>query len=82
MDWNLAKGAGPKVDKARQDVAAGLSRWGKRYPKLCSWVEDNIEETLTFYRLPVQHRKNLKSTNMLERLMEEINDGGIERALG
>jgi len=45
-------------------------------------VEDNIEETLTFYRLPVQHHKNLKSTNMLERLMEEINDGGIERALG
>jgi putative transposase len=36
------------------------------------WVEENIEETLTFYRLPLQHHKHLKSTNMLERLDEEI----------
>src|SRR5215471_17253218 len=32
----------------------------------------NIDETLTFYRLPRQHHKHLKSTNMLERLNEEI----------
>jgi putative transposase len=59
-------------EEARQDVAAWLARWGKRYPKLCSWAEDNIEETLSIYRLPRQHHKNLKSTNMLERLMEEF----------
>jgi putative transposase len=46
--------------------------WGKHYAKLYAWVEENIEETLSFYRLPRQHHKNLKSTNMLERLMEEI----------
>ena len=34
--------------------------------------EENIDETLTFYRLPRQHHKHLKSTNMLERLNEEI----------
>lgn len=33
------------------------------------WAEETIEETLTFYRLPRQH---LKSTNILERLNEEI----------
>ena len=33
---------------------------------------ENIDETLTFYRLPRQHHKHLKSTNMLERLNEEI----------
>ncbi len=58
--------------EARQDLAAWLLKWGKRYAKLCAWVEENIEETFSFYRLPRQHRKNLKSTNMLERLMEEI----------
>jgi hypothetical protein len=41
-------------------------------PKLTGWVEENIDETLTFYRLPRQHHKHLKSTNMLERLNEEI----------
>ena len=29
-------------------------------------------QTLTFYRWPRQHHKHLKSTNMLERLNEEI----------
>ena len=60
------------AQEARQDLAAWLTKWGKRYAKLCAWVEGNIEETFSFYRLPRQHHKNLKSTNMLERLMEEI----------
>jgi putative transposase len=60
------------IEEARQDLAAWLKKWSSRYPKLCDWIENNIEETLTFYRLPRQHHKNLKSTNMLERLNEEI----------
>jgi putative transposase len=60
------------VEEARRDLAAWLAKWTKRYPRLCVWVEENIEETLSFYRLPRQHHKNLKSTNMLERIMEEI----------
>ena len=59
-------------DIFRRDLSAWLGKWAARYPKLCSWVEENIEETLSFYRLPRQHHKNLKSTNMLERIMEEI----------
>jgi len=35
-------------------------------------VEENIGSPLTFYRLPRQHHKHLKSTNMLERLNEEL----------
>jgi putative transposase len=60
------------IEEARQDLAAWLKKWSGRYPKLCDWAETNIEETLTFYRLPRQHHKNLKSTNLLERLNEEI----------
>lgn len=60
------------MNEARKDLANWLSRWQAKYPKLCSWVEDNIEETLSFYGLPLGHHKHLKSTNMLERLNEEI----------
>ena len=60
------------LEEARRDLAAWLAKWGTRYPKLCAWVEQNIEATLTFYRLPRQQHKHLKSTNMLERLNEEI----------
>ena len=60
------------IDEARTDLAAWLARWQSKYPKLTDWVEAHIEETWTFYRLPRQHHKHLKSTNMLERLNEEI----------
>jgi transposase-like protein len=58
---------------ARADLAAWLKKWTPRYPKLTSWVEENIEETFTYFRLPRQHHKHMKSTNMLERCNEEIN---------
>jgi putative transposase len=60
------------LSEAQKDLSAWLARWQKTYPKLCDWVEENISETLTFYRLPLGHHKHLKSTNMLERLNEEI----------
>lgn len=58
--------------EARDDLAGWLEKWQKKYPKLCAWVEENIEETWSFYRLPIQHHKHMKSTNMLERINEEI----------
>ena len=60
------------LQEAERDLAAWLSRWQQKYPKLCDWVEENILETLTFYRLPREYHKHLKSTNMLERMNEEI----------
>ena len=60
------------LGEARNDLAAWIAKWESRYAKLVAWVEENIEETLTFYRLPAQHHKHLKSTNMLERLNEEL----------
>lgn len=60
------------VKEARSDLVAWLKKWQSKYPKLCSWVEENIEETMTFYRFPLAHHKHIKSTNMLERLNQEI----------
>lgn len=58
--------------EAKADLAAWLNKWSGKYSKLCLWVEENIERTLTFYRWPRAHHKHLKSTNMLERVNEEI----------
>ena len=60
------------LKEAQQDLAAWLRRWEGRYPRLTDWAEEHIGETLTFYRLPRQHHKHMKSTNLLERLNEEI----------
>lgn len=60
------------LKEAQADLAGWLKRWERRYPRLTDWAEENIGATLTFYRLPRQHHKHLKSTNLLERLNEEI----------
>jgi len=60
------------VEEARRDLKQWLEKWSVTYPKLCAWVEANIEETWTFYRLPLAHHKHLKSTNLLERFNQEI----------
>lgn len=39
---------------------------------LCDWVENKIEDTPAFCRLPREHHKHLKPMNMLERLNEEL----------
>jgi transposase-like protein len=61
-----------ELAEAKADLAAWLRKWSPRYDRLTVWVEENVEETFTYYRLPRQHHKHMKSTNMLERLNEEI----------
>jgi transposase-like protein len=58
--------------EARNDRTAWRARWAGKYPRPTSWVEENLEETRSFYHFPRQHHQHLKSTNMLERLHEEI----------
>jgi putative transposase len=58
--------------EARLHLHAWIERWAAKYPKLCAWVEEAIEQTWTFYRSPREHHKHLKSTNLLERLNQEL----------
>ena len=53
--------------EARRDIAQWLAKWQAKYPRLCNWVEDNIEETLTYYRLPLPHHKHMKSTDEIDK---------------
>lgn len=58
--------------EARLQLRAWIEKWAGKHPRLCAWVEENIEETWTFYRQPREHHKHLKSTNLLERLNQEF----------
>jgi putative transposase len=60
------------VAEARLPLRAWLEKWAAKHSKLCAWVEESIEETWTFYRQPREHHKHLKSTNLLERLNQEL----------
>jgi len=60
------------IKEASADLASWLERWSAQYANLCDWVEENIEQTFTFFRLPRAHHKHLRSTNLLERVNEEL----------
>jgi putative transposase len=61
-----------QLKEVKADIKVWIENWQGRYRKLVAWVEENIEEKLTCYRLPLAHHRNMKSTNMLERFNEEI----------
>ena len=60
------------LGEVRRDIAQWLAKWQGKYSRLCDWVEENVEERLTYFRLPLPHHKHMKSTNMLERLNQEL----------
>ena len=70
------------LPEARRDLAAWLAKWSGKYPKLIGWVEENIDETLTFYRLPRQHHKHMKSTDEIDKPQLEMNSGFFVRPGG
>ncbi|RMD66011.1 IS256 family transposase [Candidatus Pacearchaeota archaeon] len=43
-----------------------------KHAALAAWLDENIESCLTVNHLPIEHRRKMKSTNMLERLNEEL----------
>lgn len=44
----------------------------RRKEHVWTWIEENVEETLAVLDLPIEHRKKMKSTNMLERFNQEL----------
>jgi putative transposase len=62
-------------DKARAlEHSSELSKYLRKHKKdhIADWLVENLEETLGVYQLPQEHRKRMKSTNMLERLNQEL----------
>lgn len=41
-------------------------------PEVSRWIDEHIESCLSVYNLPVPHWRKMKSTNMLERLNQEL----------
>jgi len=59
-------------DAAREQLQRVVRKHQKSAPKLAAWLEENVPESLTVFRLPAAHRQRLRTTNMLERLNREL----------
>ena len=74
--WVLGLVRGITGSQTRREADRQLKRaveaLGTAYPKLAGFLEDHGSEMLGVYELPPSHRTVMRSTNMLERLNQEL----------
>jgi putative transposase len=57
---------------ATEQLGRVVRKYTPSAPKLAAWLEENVPESLSVFRLPAAHRRRLRTSNMLERLNREI----------
>ncbi|GAF74553.1 unnamed protein product [marine sediment metagenome] len=63
----------PDRKSAEERLKSYVAKYEKTAARLSVWMEENLPEGLTVFALPEGHRKRMRTTNMLERVHEEIN---------
>jgi transposase-like protein len=63
----------PDRPEAERQLGLAVKKDQTKAPRLAEWLEANVLESLTIFLLPPGHRRRLRTSNMLERLNEEIN---------
>ena len=63
----------PDRTEAERQLDLAVKKYRAKAPRLAEWLEQNVPESLTVSLLPAEHRRRLQTSNMLERLNEEIN---------
>lgn len=53
-------------------LSRAVQKYARSAPSLSAWMEENIPESLTVLDFPIQYRRFLRTTNMLERINREI----------
>ena len=62
----------PDRREAERLLAAMVEKYRDTAPRLAAWLESDVPEGLTVFAWPAAWRKRLRTTNVLERLNEEI----------
>lgn len=64
--------AAPDVEQARERKDKLVKELERVKPKIADWLDTDLESCLTVYSLPPEHRKRMRSTNMIERFNQEL----------
>jgi putative transposase len=81
------------MDEARRRLHQFCEQFEKKFPKAVKLLEEGFEDAMAVMALPAKYRKRLRTTNMQERLNEEIrrrervirifpNDASANRLIG
>ena len=60
------------ANHAQEELVRFVDRYQETAPKLAAWAEANIAEGLAIFCIPSEHRKRMRTTNMLERQNREL----------
>jgi len=62
----------PDIEQARERKERLVSELETIKPRVADWLDEDIESCFTVYNLPIEHRKRMRSTNMIERFNQEL----------
>jgi transposase-like protein len=62
----------PDRMEADRRLRMAVDKYAASAPKLSAWLESDVPESLTVFALPRWHRRRTRTSNMLERLSQEI----------
>ncbi len=62
----------PDAGQAERLLQLAVDKYRDSAPKLAEWMERSVPEGLTVFTRPAAHRRRLRTSNMLERLNQEI----------
>lgn len=62
----------PDYEAAQEQKRKCIVKYKETAPEFVIWLENNIEEGLTHFSFPEQHRKKIRTVNGVERLNKEI----------
>jgi len=60
------------IDDANEELKRFVEIYKDSAPNVTTWAEQNILEGLAVFQIPKDHRKRMRTTNMLERQNKEI----------
>lgn len=62
----------PTKEMAQEMKRQAVEKYQKRAPEFAKWLDENVDEGLTIYQFPKEHRKKIRTSNGIERVNKEI----------
>lgn len=62
----------PNLNLALECTRMAVEKYEKTALKFVEWLENNVEEGLTFFQFSFHHHVKIRTSNMMERLNQEI----------
>ena len=62
----------PPLEMALEMKRRAVEKYQKRAPEFAKWLDANVDEGLTIFQFPKEHRTKLRTSNGIERVNREI----------